>query len=173
MAHVESPSFGSVVLAGLLLKLGGWGLIRVLPTVRMGLPVLLFISFIVLSMILSPLWSSIHRDRKGLVAFSSICHMNFMFVPIFLGGYLRVGLGVITFFTHDLIGGLIFWIAGKFYHSSGSRQMLFICSASRLTPSFLIIVSVFLLSNFGFPPFITFLHELGFLSIIFLTLRGL
>lgn len=51
--------------------------------------------------------------------------------------------------------------------------MLFICSASRLTPAFLIIISLFLLSNFGFPPFITFLHELGFLSTIFFSLLGL
>lgn len=170
---MESPSFGSVVLAGLLLKLGGWGLIRVLPTVSLGLPVLVLMSFIIASMVLAPLWSSTHRDRKGLVAFSSICHINFMFVPIFLGGYLRVGLAVVTFFTHDIIGGLMFWMAGKFYHSSGRRQILFICRTSRLTPSFLIVISVFLLSNFGFPPFITFLHELGFLSVIFLTLSGL
>lgn len=166
-AHVEAPSFGRVILAGLLLKLGGWGLLRFINFCYFNIFFLLFLFFFFCGIIFSPFWSSLHRDRKGLVAFSSICHINFIGVVIFFDFSLGKVFRILFFFTHDIISRIIFWFVGEMFHITQSRQIVFLSRSFFLSMFWGLGFFVFLLSNFGVPPFISFIHELFFLTFLF------
>lgn len=166
-AHVEAPSFGSIILAGLLLKLGGWGLLRMINFMFFNLVVVVFVLFFISGLLFAPFWASTHRDRKGLVAFSSICHINFMALIVVFNSFIRKRMSVLIFLTHDIISGIIFWYVGIMYHISFSRQIPFLSNSLVLSLSFGSGFIFFILSNFGVPPFITFPHEIVFISLLF------
>lgn len=166
-AHVEAPSFGRVILAGLLLKLGGWGFLRFINTCYFNIFCLISLFFLFCGMLLSPFWASLHSDRKGLVAFSSICHINFIGTIIFFDFTLGKVFRVLFFFTHDIISRIIFWFVGEMFHVTQSRQIVFLSSSFFLSIFWGLGFFVFLLSNFGVPPFISFIHELFFLTFLF------
>jgi len=166
-AHVEAPSFGRIILAGLLLKLGGWGLLRIINYLFFNVVVVFFIFFFLGGLLFAPFWASTHRDRKGLVAFSSICHMNFIALIVMFNSFISKRISVLIFLTHDIISGIIFWYVGIMYHISFSRQIPFLSNSLVLSLSFGSGFIVFILSNFGVPPFITFPHEIVFISFIF------
>lgn len=166
-AHVEAPSFGRIILAGLLLKLGGWGLLRMMNFVFFNIIVVFFIFFFLGGLLFAPFWASTHRDRKGLVAFSSICHINFMALIVVFNSFMSKSISVLIFLTHDIISGIIFWYVGIIYHISFRRQIPFLSSSLVLSLSFGSGFMFFILSNFGVPPFITFPHEIVFISFVF------
>lgn len=166
-AHVEAPSFGRVILAGLLLKLGGWGLLRFIRFCYSNIFCLCFIFIFFCGILLSPLWASLHRDRKGLVAFSSICHINFIGAVIFFDFSLGKAFRVLFFFTHDIISRIMFWFVGEIFHITQSRQIVFLSSSFFLSIFWGFGFFIFLLSNFGVPPFISFIHELFYLTFLF------
>lgn len=166
-AHVEAPSFGRIILAGLLLKLGGWGMLRIINFVFLNMLVVFFIFFFLSGLLFAPFWASTHSDRKGLVAFSSICHINFMALVVVFNSFIRKRISVLIFLTHDVISGIMFWYVGIMYHISFSRQIPFLSNSLFLSLSFGSGFMVFILSNFGVPPFITFPHEIVFVSFLF------
>jgi len=166
-AHVEAPSFGRVILAGLLLKLGGWGLLRFIRFCYFNVFSLIFLFFFFCGILLAPFWASTHRDRKGLVAFSSICHMNFIGAVIFFDFSLRKVFRILFFFTHDIISRIIFWFVGEIFHVTQSRQIVFLSRSFFLSIFWGFGFFIFLLSNFGVPPFVSFIHELFFLTFLF------
>ncbi len=166
-AHVEAPSFGRVILAGLLLKLGGWGLLRFTSFCYYNVFYLIFLFIFFFGMILSPLWATLHSDSKGLVAFSSICHINFIGVIILFDFSLGKIFRIFFFFTHDVISRIIFWFVGEIFHITQSRQIVFLSRSFFLSIFWGLGFFIFLLSNFGVPPFISFIHELFFLTFLF------
>ncbi len=161
-AHVEAPTGASVLLAGLLLKLGGYGLIRwaveVLPSgLHTDQPILFAVAF------LSIVWGSVlslsQRDLKRLVAYSSINHMGIVLLAIALGSSLGLLAAVLLMFAHGIVSGLLFMSAGSVHHTFGTRDIPNLGGITPRTPSLSTMIMVGSLASLGLPALISFPAE--------------
>jgi proton-translocating NADH-quinone oxidoreductase chain M len=161
-AHVEAPTGGSVLLAGLLLKLGGYGLIRwaveMLPDAMVKLaPLLYFIAFA------SIIWGSVvslaQRDLKRLVAYSSINHMGIVLLAIVV--YNSVGLmaAVLLMFAHGVVSGLLFMVSGSVHHTFRTRDIVTLNGITPTAPVLATMVMVGSLASLGLPALVSFPAE--------------
>lgn len=171
-AHVEAPTVGSVILAALLLKLGGYALIRVsccldffiLENIRVYL-----IPFCLRSVIFASIRACRQIDLKRVIAYSSIVHMNLSRLALLSNNIFgRLGC-ILSRVSHALISSALFFCAGRFYLRLHTRNLVYygglFDSRKRLSFFFLF----FIFCNIGFPPFCGFISEF----LIFLGIYGL
>jgi NADH-quinone oxidoreductase subunit M len=161
-AHVEAPTGGSVLLAGLLLKLGGYGLIRwaveLLPSgLHTVQPVLYVVAFA------SIIWGSVlslsQRDMKRLVAYSSINHMGIVLLAIALDSSLGLMAAVLLMFAHGIVSALLFMASGSVHHTFGTRDIPAIGGITPTTPTLSTLIMVGSLASLGLPALISFPAE--------------
>jgi proton-translocating NADH-quinone oxidoreductase chain M len=161
-AHVEAPTGGSVLLAGLLLKLGAYGLIRwavfLLPLgFHEAQPILFVIAFASIA------WGSVvslaQRDLKRMVAFSSINHMGIVLLAIALGSSLGLLAAVLLMFAHGIVSALLFMVSGSVHHTYGTRDIPSIGGITPSTPVLATMVMVGSLASLGLPWLISFPAE--------------
>jgi len=161
-AHVEAPTGGSVLLAGLLLKLGGYGLIRwgveLLPNVMSHVSWLLYtVAFA------SIIWGSVvslaQRDLKRLVAFSSINHMGIVLLAIAVNSSLGITAAVLLMFAHGVVSGLLFMVSGSVHHTFGTRDIVSVNGITPTTPMLATMVMVGSLASLGLPALVSFPAE--------------
>lgn len=166
-AHVEAPTIGSIILAGLILKFGVWGIFRLSFFVGSAKEVLeiIFLSGIILGSVSARTQS----DRKRLVAFSSICHMNFLGFALISENSQASSARMLIVLTHGISSSILFWVVGGAYSKSGRRQLRYLSRYLTISFSSLIIFRVIIFSNFRVPPTLGFWGEVIFLRVLYRT----
>ncbi len=169
-AHVEAPTAGSVLLAGLLLKLGGYGFIRLCLTL-FSYSTVRFSTYISLFCVLSVLFASfvaiVQIDLKKLVAYSSIAHMNFGLLGLFTLTKIGIDGCLISMLSHGLISSGLFILVDIIYRRFGTRLIEYYSGLTLIMPKFSFFLGFFCFSNIGFPGTSSFVGELlGFSSLI-------
>jgi len=162
-AHVEAPTPISVILAGLLLKVGAYGLFRILYSVfpDMAIEYASWVAFLgVLSILYGGLNALAQRDLKKMVAYSSVSHMGFVLVG--LASMTSVGLSGALFhmISHGLISPALFLLVGVLYDRTHNRLMDSFSGLASKMPAFTFFVALFFFAGLGLPGMSGFVGEL-------------
>jgi len=173
-AHVEAPTAGSVILAGVLLKLGTYGFLRfslpILPQASVDSRVLrvvvpLAVIGIIYGALLSLYFVYKSRDMKKLVAYSSVSHMGMVMLGIFAANPNGVNGAIVQMVNHGISTGALFLIVGVLYERRHTREIADYSGLSHSVPVFATIFLVMTMSSIGLPLLNGFIGE-------FLILRG-
>nr|BAV82671.1 NADH dehydrogenase subunit 4 [Cylicostephanus goldi] len=157
-AHVEAPTTASMLLAGLLLKLGTAGYLRILGSMNFVYNNF-WVIIALLGMILASFSCVFQSDAKSLAAYSSVTHMSFLLLTmIYIMMSSKVS-GLMMMLAHGYTSTLMFYLIGEFYHTTSTRMVYFLNSFFTSSIFFGIIFSLVFLSNSGVPPSLSFLSE--------------
>lgn len=162
-AHVEAPTAGSVLLAGVLLKMGSYGLLRVaLPMAPAAaqdwIPVMFVLG--VVSILYGATISLAQRDLKKLVAYSSISHMGMVLLGIAAFNEIGFTGAVVMMFAHGLISPAMFMMAGVTHHATGTRLIPKLGGLAKKMPQATTAMVAVFLASLGLPGMVGFLAEL-------------
>lgn len=153
-AHVEAPTAGSVLLAGILLKMGGYGIIRfmlpVLPEANLFFKPFVFVLSLV-GIIYSSLTTLRQVDLKKVIAYSSVAHMNFVVMGIFSETFQGISGSIYLMLTHGIVSSGLFLCIGILYERYGSRLIAYYGGLVQFMPLFSLFFFFLLLSNMGLP----------------------
>jgi NADH:ubiquinone oxidoreductase subunit 4 (subunit M) len=163
MAHVEAPTFGSVILARLLLKLGGVGLLRILPLLDLAFLKSILLSYLILLGVFSLLICCSQSDFKRLIAYSSVSHIIVIPFLILRDNILSVQSLIFIIVFHGLRAAILFFMVGLLYTLFSSRQLIVIRGLLLVSPllRFFLILSFFY--TMSAPPFPSYLAEVYFI----------
>ena len=161
-AHVEAPSAGSVYLASILLKMGAYGFLRFsIPMTPLGAeyftPMMIAIS--VASILYGGFTALGQNDMKKLIAYSSVGHMGFCTLGIFMFNLRGVEGALMIMLNHGITTGALFMMVGAVYERSHSREIADNLGLGKYLPAFMGFFGLFALSSFGFPGTNSFIGE--------------
>nr|YP_010363732.1 NADH dehydrogenase subunit 4 [Menacanthus cornutus]UNZ12999.1 NADH dehydrogenase subunit 4 [Menacanthus cornutus] len=159
-AHVEAPVCGSMILAGLLLKMGGYGLIRMLPVLNSKLVIQFFCSLSLVGMVAICLLCLMSTDLKVIIAYSSVNHMNFMIIGLMMMTTCSVSGGLLLMVSHGLISSGMFFLGDVSYKRFHTRSLYIHKSLSIVQPVMNLWWFIFTLLNMGFPPSLSSFSEI-------------
>jgi NADH-quinone oxidoreductase subunit M len=167
-AHVEAPTAGSVILAGVLLKMGTYGFVRfslpMFPDASMQfLKPLLVLSLI--GIIYGALVAMMQKDMKSLVAYSSVSHLGFVMLGVFAATPVALQGGILQMINHGISTGALFLIVGIVYERRHTRMIADYGGLSHIMPVYATIFLIMTLSSIGMPGLNGFIGE-------FLILQG-
>ena len=163
-AHVEAPVRGSIILAGLLLKIGGFGWFLIIPFITSSPLIWVFSSFRLIGGALIRLACLRQVDIKVIIAYSSVAHLGFVIGAFTSDSSLGFIGGFLIMVTHGLSSPGIFYSANYFYFRSGSRNILLNYGHIQFTPLILIFWFLLCIANIRAPPSRNLLAELFTIS---------
>jgi NADH-quinone oxidoreductase subunit M len=173
-AHTEAPTAGSVILAGVMLKLGTYGFLRfavtLFPDAAVDLaPVLLTVA--VIGVVYAAIVATVQKDLKRLVAYSSVAHLGFIVLGIFAFTSVGVQGAVFQMVSHGLSTGALFLLVGMIYERRHTRQIADLGGLQKPAPVMAFVFTVVMLASIGLPGLNGFVGEFLILIGSFATAR--
>lgn len=168
-AHVEAPTIGSIILAGLLLKIGTFGMIRfmfpILNYASLTFQPLIF-TISIISVYHASLIALRQFDLKKIIAYSSIAHMSFVILGLFSFNIYSFLGSLFIMFSHGFVASALFLLIGTIYDRYKSRNLFDYSGLTTIMPIFVFFFFIFILANLSFPGTSNFIGE-------FITLIGI
>ena len=168
-AHVEAPTAGSVLLAGILLKLGGYGFLR-FSIALFPQATEYFTPFVLTLSVLGILYASLTTlrqiDLKRIIAYSSVAHMNMVMVGLFSDNLQGIEGAVFLMLGHGVVSSALFLIVGVLYDRHHTRLLMYYGGVTQIMPIFSLFFLIFTLGNIALPGTSNFVGE-------FLVLAGI
>ena len=167
-AHVEAPTAGSVLLAGVMLKMGSYGIIRVCldaDIFALAMPVWqpVMIGLGIFAMVYGVYACIAQNDLKKMVAYSSISHMGMVLVGMGCMSEIGIEFAIFQMFAHGLISAALFMVCGLAGHNFGTRDMRLLGGMAGKAPRFALFMMIAFMASLGLPGLMGFIAEFGLL----------